>query len=614
MIYAFDIETYPNFFCAVFQDTASGERWIFEMSPRRNDAAWLHWFLAHQEYAQASMVGYNSLGFDYPVLHHFMALSVPDQGAYPDAFQLYQKAQAIIDSPRNDWTHSVPEWEHRWTNIDVYKIMHFDNHARATSLKKLEVAMKSPTVEDLPVLPGRNLDLTDMQPMIDYCCWDVSETAKFAKLIWDRIEFRKELDDRLGGRRSRMNYNDTRIGKEYFLDELVKHGIEVKVGRDPIQTPRHEGIRVGDILVPIEFDDPDLQRIYGFFQTAIIPPLETKGFFTNLSASVRGFRMDFGSGGIHASIHKQTVHSTDTHVVIDADVTSYYPSLAIEYGFYPQHLTDRFVGIYADLKQQRLSHAKGTAANAMLKLALNGTYGESNNKYSSFYDPQFTMAITINGQLLLARLMELLLQNPECEPIQMNTDGVTVRIPRDHRTWFDQVCEFWSGWSRMELEFVDYRTMAIRDVNNYIAVDTDGKVKRKNAYLIDPDWHQDHSSLVVPKAVSAFVTDGTPVDQYIYQHTDAWDFMRSCKVPRNSRLMWGDQTVQNVTRYHIALEGGELTKVMPPIRGSDQERLIGIDKGWPVQVCNRAWDFDWDNLNRRWYLIEAEKLLAGLGL
>ena len=56
---------------------------------------------------------------------------------------------------------------------------------------------------------------------------------------------------------------------------------------------------------------------------------------------------------------------------------------------------------HEDVYNQRKSFAKGTAENAMLKLALNSVYGDSNNKYSVFYDPKYTMNITINGQLSL---------------------------------------------------------------------------------------------------------------------------------------------------------------------------------------------------------------------
>jgi hypothetical protein len=274
-----------------------------------------------------------------------------------------------------------------------------------------------------------------------------------------------------------------------------------------------------------------------------------------------------------------------------------------------------FCDIYAELKEQRVGYAKGTPENAMLKLALNGVYGDSNNAYSPFYDPAYTMAITINGQLLLAWLAEMVVMHvPGAELIQINTDGLTVWCPRESAPALESVKTYWQQATMLDLEQVEYRRMSVRDVNNYIAIDMKGKVKRKNAYLTTPEWHQDHSSLVIPKAVDAFVQHGTrPVD-FIYNHTDAWDFMRHIKVPRSSRLLWGDSPIQNTSRYYIALHGRHLTKIMPPLAGKDTEREFAVDKGWSVAPCNDARDFDWNNLNRRFYVIEAEKLVAGLGL
>ncbi|MBC7155751.1 MAG: hypothetical protein H5U19_14330, partial [Rhodobacteraceae bacterium] len=83
----------------------------------------------------------------------------------------------------------------------------------------------------------------------------------------------------------------------------------------------------------------------------------------------------------------------------------------------------------------------------------------------------------------------------------------------------------------------------------------------------------------------------------------------------SSRLEWGGTQVQNTSRYYIALAGKNLVKIMPPdARNPDADRRIGVDVGWNVQMCNNANDFDWTNLNRRFYVDEAKKLVTGLGL
>lgn len=147
-----------------------------------------------------------------------------------------------------------------------------------------------------------------------------------------------------------------------------------------------------------------------------------------------------------------------------------YPNIAISNDVYPKHLSTEFCTIYQDVYEQRKSYKKGTVENLMLKLALNGVYGDSNNQYSPFFDPQYTMTITINGQLTLCLLAEKLMEIEGLKLIQINTDGITVRLPRSKREEYNSVCKSWEQQVKLQLEFVNYSKMFIRDCNNYISV------------------------------------------------------------------------------------------------------------------------------------------------
>lgn len=615
-IYPYDSETYPNFFSLGLLHLDTGTRWIYEISSRRNQAFDLVQMIYALRDAQCRMLGFNNEHFDYPVLHHLIDLY--QRNGHVTAEEIYAKVQAIFAADRNDWSHNIWERDRIVPQIDLFKIMHFDNVSKSTSLKKLEMAMRSNMVVDLPFAPGTHLTSDQMDITITYMCHDIAETAKFATIIAENIQFRDELSIKYD--RDFTNFNDTKIGKQHFIDQMEAAGVQCFTknrgeSRRPRQTPRDEGIHVAKKLIPIPFQTEELQRMWSFFRTAVIPNYHTKGFFEDLTAKIGDFELVFGAGGIHGSVNRETFVSDDHMVVQDVDVESYYPSLAIVNGWFPEHLGPVFCQIYAELKRQRTSYAKGTPENAMLKLALNGVYGESNNVHSCFLDPAFTMAITINGQLLLAWLAEAVtLYVPGARLIQINTDGLTVHLPRSSVPAFEDLKRFWSESTRLKLETVEYAKMMVRDVNNYIAIDTKGKVKRKNAYLIAPEWHQDHSSLVIPKAVDAFVQHGMRVSDFIWQHQDPFDFMRHVKVPKNSKLLWADQQVQNTTRYFVALAGQPLIKQMPPLAGRTDPRHMHIDKGWSTQICNDVANFNWTNLNRRFYIIEAEKLVAGLGI
>lgn len=284
---------------------------------------------------------------------------------------------------------------------------------------------------------------------------------------------------------------------------------------------------------------------------------------------------------------------------------------------YPAHFGEAFCDIYENVYNTRKSYKKGTAENGVFKLALNGVYGDSNNQYSAFLDPQYTMTITINGQMLLCMFAEQAIKIDGLELIQANTDGITVRLPRHRVDELEAIREWWQDLTKLELEEAVYSDMHIRDVNNYIAVYENGSVKRKGAYGHSEDlaWHQNHSMQVVAKSAEAALVHGRDIREFIYTHDDFYDFMMCIKVPRSSRLMWGDKQVQNVSRYYISTDGEPLFKNMPPLakNGPDAPwRVMSVNKGYTVNVCNDIKLATRDNLNYEFYVSEAEKLVNPL--
>lgn len=655
----YDIETFPNCFLFTWAWLSNpNETMTFEISFRRDDRAELYQFLEWCRLNGIEMVGYNNVGFDYPVTHFFY-----QNWAIVTVDQLYQKAMSIINS---DERFGNIVWENKRfaVQIDLYLIHHFDNQAKRQSLKGLEFNMRSESVQDMPIDAGTYLSYSQVDELISYNRHDVRETIRFAHISADNVRFRRELKGQLDG--DVLNFNDTKIGKQTFEQKL---GDELCYDRSsgrkvPRQTYR-EKIVVRDILFPyISFEHPEFQRVQEYFRNLTIT--QTKGAFS-LSATINGFTFHFGLGGIHGSVATKKFQSDELFSIIDVDVAALYPSIGIVNGLFPAHLGPRFTEVWAEIVAERKKYAKGTSENAARKLAANGPYGDSNNDYSPLKDPQFTMTITINGQLLICKLAEGLMKIPTLELIQVNTDGVTFKVYRGFEDQVNVVLRQWEKWSRLVLEEARYGKMFIRDVNNYIAVtepDQEGhtKAKLKGAYWYPvkfPDdiskaspsaWYKDLSAPVVQKAAEAAMLHGIAPEHYIGLHSDPFDFMLRAKVDRKSRLFIGDKPAQRITRYYIAKNGAPMTKRSPPTgkagafkrkpKVSDAEwiavmrelelagtpdawdarihtgnksvygeREIGFVTGWNVAECNIAAHFDWTNLNRQWYIDEAKKLI-----
>ena len=139
------------------------------------------------------------------------------------------------------------------------------------------------------------------------------------------------------------------------------------------------------------------------------------------------------------------------------------------------------------------------------------------------------------------------------------------------------------------------------------------KVKRKGAYEYELGWHQNHSSLVVQKAVEAHLVYGKDIAEFIRQHKDPFDFMLRVKAPKTSRLMWGDTQIQNTTRYFISTDGHQMVKVMAPLakaKDPTRERPMKVHDGFKSTPMNKMGEVK--NIDYSWYVEEALKLIRPL--
>lgn len=719
--FIFDLETYPN--CFTFALSSSNGKIVrcFEVSDRINQTTEILNCLRWLAQKKKRMVGFNNLGFDYPVLHWIMEQAKEAKRNqveyYIIASEVYDIAMKQIQTARDGFASIVKSEDEIIPQIDLFKINHFDNKARMTSLKMLEFNMLSANIEDLPFPVGKHLTHSEIDTLKYYNLHDVAETKKFYHHNIPAIRLREDLSKKYN--HNFMNHNDTKIGKDYFILELEKHqkGICYKVdsrGHRKMNQTKHKSIKIKDCLFDYyDFKRPEFIALKEWFSKQVIT--ETKGVFTDieehllfdvakyaeletkkvkfktkptdneikeflklhplgwveeqelkatetlkdsqgnhiketylcentgkekqrivrvpkisyygcyrlascLNVVINGFRYDYGVGGIHGSVSSKVVTKGNDEELEDADVSSYYPNMAISNKVFPLHLGETFCTIYKDVYNQRKSYGKGTPENAVMKLALNGVYGDSNSEFSPFYDSSYTMKITVNGQLSLSMLAERLLTIPNLEIIQINTDGMTAKYKSIYKQQYRDICEQWQKDVKLELEFAEYEAMYIRDVNNYIAKYTNGKLKHKGAYVYDDlGWHQNHSAKVIQMAASEQMLKGVPVEQFIRNHKNKYDFLLRTKVPRSSSLVlltqideegleFEETKLQNICRYYACEQGGKLVKIMPPLEGKTEFRRLGIDVDWNVAVCNNIDDFKW-NIDYDYYISESLKLV-----
>lgn len=638
----YDIETFPNVFTLSAYHTVTKDVFQFEMSNRRNDYPLLFEWLKRLKRTGCRMVGYNNLAFDHPVLEYVVTF-----GKHVTPRHIYEKAQSYIfeDSFRPPWMEEIiPQ-------IDLLKIHHFDNKNKMTSLKTLEFNMLSESVQELPFPPGETLSYSQIDVLLKYNLHDVMETYKFYLITSKAIEFRTALSQKMG--KSVLNLDDVKIG-EYFIIHRLEQSIPGCCYKNRKKNQTIRGVmKVGDVILPyLKGSLLKFSKALESFQALDISPEGMGGKKIVATVPLQGVDFDFALGGLHASVTRKECRADNGWMVEDWDVTSYYPNIALVNGFYPEHLTEKFCEVYRQIYEERKKFPDKTSLeNKTYKFALNGVYGKSKSIYSPLYDPLYALKIVVNGQLSLALLIETLLKSGLLKIIQANTDGITFMYHESQSVFVKQVHAWWQSVTGLNLEIQSYSKIFVRDVNNYIAQYTNGKVKRKGAYEWDRnelEWSQDHSGLIIPLAAEKFLLENVPVEETIMTHTNKWDFFMRLKIPRSMTLLHGGEPAQNTCRYYVSKKGKPFVKVIPP-KGSEEdykrkngisdlyyqqilssipqgewderihtknkskykETKTGIHVGYVTTICNNLaenydYDFDYD-----FYISEAKKLIDG---
>ncbi len=646
----YDEECYPNIWTLMASPCDSDEHYLFEISSRVNDIHRLLHFIEWCKFHNHRMVGYNNISYDYPMLHYLLNTSnIEHMDSWRISKLMYKKNEQLFAiSWKDRFSATIYPNQEIIPQVDLLKIHHFDNRNKRTSLKMLEINMRLPRVVDLPFPPGTVLTQKQMKVLVDYNKDDVFATKQFYYESLPMIQFRDKLTKKLN--QDFTNHNDPKIGKYILAIELEKHlgpnACYTSRPRKPKQTIRGS-LKLGELIFPeIKFRTKEFNSVLEFFRNT--ETSETEGVFENLSCTFKnGLECKFGMGGIHAFIKPIHVRSCSKYAIIDLDVEGYYGSLSVVKRLFPAHLSEVFCDVLRDLKIERKKYEKGTPENAGFKLSINGAWGAGNDKWSPFYDKKYAMQVTINGQLLLCMFAEMIMLIPDTTILQMNTDGLTIKIPRTLEPMLMNYRKQWSKFTGLVLESVYYTDIFLKNVNSYLAVDVMGGIKRKKDYDHEKkvggviSWNKNFSMLVVAKAAEAHLIRGVDIADFIRNHKNDFDFCLSAKADKNQNLMWGDEKIQKTTRYYVSKSGRVLVKIdreLARITRRKQEilkneiqqgrdgtglfkltksgkpkpltpvnRRRGINVGWNTTICNNGL-MDRSDIDYDFYIAETKKL------
>lgn len=648
--YIMDYETLPNCFLAVFEHYKTDDTFVFTVGLLRNDLKNFLTFLRNNQKHVEYHISFNGLSFDSQITQYIMLnarqlLQLPGEQA---AGLIYAKAQDCIERQNR---REFPQWSERnlfIKQIDLFKLNHWDNPAKRSSLKSIQVAIGWHNVQDMPI-PHTTLITKpeQLKQIAQYCRNDVSSTKRIMQICQGQINLRGTLTKTYNI--PLFSASEPRISKELFLMFLSQ-----KMNTNPYDLKKlrtfRKSIKLKDIILPyINFDGlPIFEHMLDKFKSVVLNPNDTRGGFKH-SLKYKGLTTDFGLGGVHGA--KKGIHvAEDDMTIMTSDVVSFYPRMAMLNQWSPAHLPkNEFCEQYQWFFDERRKVSKKDPKNYVYKIILNSTFGLSIDKNSFLYDPQFGMQITVNGQLSLMMLYTMLTERVKgAIPLMQNTDGLEMIIPNSEIDNYLAICKEWETLTKLELEHDQYQKLIVPDVNSYIGVFKYKPVakadyhdlRKKNpedSYLIkdgifyhgatkrkgrlefkDLALHKNNSFLIIPKALFYYFVHNVEPEDYLATNRNILDYCGAARSQGDWKFVEHaivdgvvkEVDLQKTIRYYISDNGSKVVKT----NRLDNRSIQVVSGRWMQTIFNVYEEKPWDEygINDQFYLDRIYKEIKSL--
>jgi hypothetical protein len=602
-VFVFDIEVFQNIFHCSVKDTETNTIYKFEISERKNQLRELvkffkqvnkyitwgeYYTTTRQIESNIIFCGYNNLHYDNPIINYIIEYedTLMNHNVFTICSSIFNLSKTITTSKEDNidaWKH----WKYQiWFDTFDILTMLYSNKLRV-GLKEIQVTMQYPNVQEFVCDWTKPLPLEDFDSMIDYNINDIESTSELLNRCKDAVDLRIAIEDEYGVRV--LSKDGVNIGMKILTQKyLEKTGLtwwDIEGLRSPM-----DYIPLKDVILPfIKYDSPILNRVLEDMKGQIVSP-GRKGYENNFVFA--GLRYTVGVGGIHSKNDPEIIIPKEDEMLIDIDVASLYPSMLIEYGFYPKHLGPEFLEVYSQIKNERIEakHNGDKVKNETLKLALNGLSGNLQNEHNFCYSPEAVMKIRINGQLLLLMLAEKLTQ-VGCRIIQANTDGLFVLLKKDNYQQINTICRNWEQLTKLTLEEERFEAMYQYAINDYIAVTTlypdmkkrflsgetiirkstkkpytcieeiqEDFIKTKGMFITKVLLGKGLSAKIIPEAIIKYFVDGIPVEQTIKECKDIKKFLMSEKTGKQWHVEYMNKEQQRTNRFYASTNGGYLWK------------------------------------------------------
>lgn len=606
----FDTECYPNYWAIGIKNPATGKRVVYDRTPTKE--------LNRQALAQVirkyCLVGFNSNGYDIPMVLKAMTGAdnrvlkecndqlIPNRAA-GEKFALFRSWQF-----NEHHGLTVPKF---LDTIDLQEVS--PAAAQMPSLKLYAGRLHSRTMRDLPfdvfevLSPGKIIVIRD-----EYLPNDLDVTADLLAELHKQLEIRVAMSRRYG--MDLRSKSDAQIA-----EAVIKQAVESKLGRRLYKPNVRPYTFYYKPPAFIQFQTPQLQELLERIKTTkmIVKPdgyVLLPDYLGKQPQIIGGTPFQMGLGGLHSVEKSISYYADDDTEIIDRDVRGYYPNQIIASGKGPtvmgEHFQPVFKGIVVEREEAKAAGDKDRAEGG--KVMANGTFGKTGSPMSVLYAPEMLIQTTIGGQLSIIMLIESFFL-AGFKVISANTDGLVTIVPKDRKWLFEAIIFDWEVATSLVTEETVYRALHSRDVNNYVAIQTDGSAKTKGAFAecgpgqpAAMGMKKTPDAQIASDAVVEFLRNGTPIEETI---NNCYDVRRFVVVRRvNGGCEFEGEYLGKAVRWYYSVD------VHEPLREIGTGKAVGSSTGAMPMMTLPEGNALPDDIDIDWYVREAYARLEDVGV
>ena len=581
-----DIECYHNYFLVMFLRCSDNQTIAIETHELKK----LDYETIKQILLKYEVVTFNGNSYDIPMLK--LALN----GA--TASELKFASNDIIVNELSQW-----KFEKTYSLYDI-PIDHIDLIELTPGKSSLKIyggRLHCEKMQDLPIKEGELISEKQRELLKEYCKNDLLVTKLILEELKGQIELRRNMSSQY--KVDLRSKSDAQIAETVIKSELRKIS--------PITPVTGNFEKQFYYNIP-EFIKPSTDKLSEVFNILKCNPFTVKqNGKIDMPKELQGLKIKIGKtiyqmgmGGLHSTEKSVNYTADENHILCDWDVASYYPAIILNCKLFPKQLGEAFLTVYKSIVDTRLE-AKRTGDKIKadsLKITVNGSFGKLGSPYSNLYAPELMIQVTVTGQLSLLMLIDTLELNG-ISVVSGNTDGIVIRCRKADEKVMGVIIDNWQAETGFTMERTDYKSIYSRDVNNYIAIKTDGKVKTKGCF----------SSSSLNKNPQNEICN-MAVIEYIKSNSDLMDTLKSCKdvtkfvTVRNVKggAVKGNVYLGKAVRWYYsnAMKG----TINYKSNGNTVPRSFGAK---PIMQLTNSLPTD---IDYKWYLEECKDLLCDLGV